>query len=97
MIDYTFHGVKVALIRKIKNRESEAENPIYWRITYQRKQAYYFTGLKFDEKEWDDFLKRKMQKHRKHSVNSVFFLKFSCFLQAFFQKLVKHSETSWSF
>jgi integrase/recombinase XerD len=65
MIDYTFHGVKVALIGKIKNRESNAENPIYWRITYQRKLAYYFTGLKFDEKEWDDFLNRKMQKHRK--------------------------------
>jgi hypothetical protein len=68
MIDYTFQGVKIILIRKIREKEEESENPIYWRITYRRKQVYYFTGFKFDKIEWDDFLAHNLKKHKEIKI-----------------------------
>jgi integrase len=63
LINYTFSGVKISLVRKIKNRRNKNEQPIYWRITFLRKQSYYFTGLKYDDQEWDAFLNRNLRKH----------------------------------
>ncbi len=74
MIDYTFQGVKITLVRKKKGKKDEYENPIYWRITYRRKQVYYFTGFKFDKAEWDDFLNHNLKKHKetKESLQKYF-------------------------
>lgn len=65
MINYTFSGVKISLVRKIKNGRNKNEQPIYWRVTFLRKQSYYFTGLKYDDQEWDAFLNRNLKKHAK--------------------------------
>lgn len=64
MADYTNNGVKVALIRKPKSKGDKSESPIYWRVSYQRKQKYFFTGFKFDADEWEDFLNRNLLKHK---------------------------------
>ena len=64
MADYTNNGVKVALIRKPKSKGDESESPIYWRVSYQRKQKYFFTGFRFDADEWEDFLNRNLLKHK---------------------------------
>lgn len=74
MIDYTFQGVKVSLVRKKRGKKDEYENPIYWRITYRRKQVYYFTGFKFDKAEWYDFINHNLKKHKeiKESLQKYF-------------------------
>jgi integrase/recombinase XerD len=62
MIDYTFSGVKVALTRKIKKSDLGKAQPVYWRVTFKRKQVYYYTGLKYHDSEWDDFINTKKPK-----------------------------------
>lgn len=57
--------MKISLVRKIKNGRNKNEQPIYWRVTFLRKQSYYFTGLKYDDQEWDAFLNRNLKKHAK--------------------------------
>jgi integrase len=69
MIDYTFSGVKVALTRKIKKSDLGKAQPVYWRVTFKRKQVYYYTGLKYHDSEWDDFINRKLQKHKETKVD----------------------------
>lgn len=73
MIDFTLNGVKITLVRKVKQNNSD-EQPIYWRITYRRKQVYYFTGFRFSESEWDDFNNRSLRKHKqiKDLLNTYF-------------------------
>ena len=63
MINFTLNGVKITLVRKVKKNNSN-EQPIYWRITYKRKQVYYYTGFRFTESEWDDFNNRSLRKHK---------------------------------
>jgi integrase len=65
MIDYAFNGVKVSLVRKVKSNSNDEKQPIYWRLTFQRKQKYYFTGNKYDESEWHDFTNRSLKKDYK--------------------------------
>ena len=62
MINYANNGVKVALIRKPKNKEDMSVSPIYWRVTYKRKQVYFFTGFSYSEKEWSEFTEKNLQK-----------------------------------
>lgn len=54
MFEYIFNNVKVALVLKRKSK-NETESPIYWRITYKRKQVYYYTGTNYSEAEWREF------------------------------------------
>lgn len=79
MINYAFRGVKVSLVRKIKNGRNKKEQPIYWRITYLRKQSYYFTGIKYDEQEWDAFLHRNLRRHAETKI----------LLEKYFQTTIK--------
>lgn len=63
MMTYRINGISVALIRKSKRKE-KGESPIYWRITYQRVQRYYSTGISYTKKNWNDFVERNLQKHK---------------------------------
>lgn len=64
MINYSNNGVKVVLVRKVKSGSNSPESPIYWRVTHERKQRYYFTGFSYDENGWCDFIEKSLQKHK---------------------------------
>lgn len=61
---YNNNGVKVALTRKVEKGEKTAEASIYWRVTYQRKQKYYFTGLSYNLTDWEEFTTKDLWKHK---------------------------------
>lgn len=79
MINYANNGVKVALLRKPKNKEDISVCPIYWRVTHKRKQVYFFTGFSYSEKEWNEFVEKNLQKHKETKRT----------LQAFFDKTLR--------
>lgn len=60
--DYENRDVTVTLTRKVRNVGDEIA-PVFWRITYRRKHKFYKTGLAFTVSEWEDFLKRGLQRH----------------------------------
>ena len=63
MFEYIFNNVKVALILKRKSK-NETKSRVFWRITYKRKQVYYFTGKSYTESEWEEFQTTNKQKYR---------------------------------
>lgn len=63
IFDYSNRDVTVTLMRKEREKGDDVA-PIFWRITYNRKRKYLKTGFTFTVNDWDDFLTRKLQKHK---------------------------------
>jgi len=63
IFDYSNRDVSISLTRKVRNKGDEIA-PIFWRVMYNRKRKYLKTGFSFSIDEWDDFLNRKLLKHK---------------------------------
>ncbi len=69
MFDYSSNGVSLSLVRDARKKDSLSENcPLRWRVTYQRKQVYYSTGILFSLQDWEllisDSRKKEIKAYR---------------------------------
>ena len=60
---YKNRNISVCLTRKYRNKD-DVEAPIFWRVTYERRHKYYYSGFEFEIKEWDEFINRDLKKHK---------------------------------
>jgi hypothetical protein len=49
--DYRNNGISVCALFRPK-KEGDDVSPIYWRVTYKRKQKFYSTGLSLSKSDW---------------------------------------------
>lgn len=76
---YSNNGVSVYLMRDVRNKKNEDACTLRWCVSYKRKRSYYSTGFSLTLDEWDDFLNRRLSKHKEMKDS----------LQKFFDKVLK--------
>lgn len=54
---YSTNGVNVYLIRDVRKKDSKSECPLRWCVYFNRKRAYYSTGISLNETDWELFEK----------------------------------------
>lgn len=79
MLDYSLNGVSLCLVRDVRHRDKEGDCPIKWRVTHNRKQVYYSTGINLTAVEWEGFNSSKKQTIKEHRDT----------LQRYFDEVIK--------
>lgn len=68
MDTYTSNGVSLSLVRDVRKKDPKDICPVRWRVTYQRKQIYYSTGVSLNLDEWNllinDSRKKEIKAYR---------------------------------
>ena len=65
MDTYTSNGVSLSLVRDVRKKDPKDICPIRWRVTFQRKQIYYSTGVSLNLDEWDLLINESRKKEIK--------------------------------
>lgn len=66
--DYRNNGISVCALFRPKMK-GEDVSPIYWRVTYKRKQKFYATGISLSESDWKEAITSRKTAYRQVQKN----------------------------